>query len=226
MHNHVLFCHPLPLFHGWLSFCEMVCWEHTPFSSSRLSDVKLYQAIYATRDEDKKVKTFLLNLYPLRFNKVLWDKTSALRCAQVAKWNNVKWPSVTIHDTRSGDWSCDRSGDLSLNLLFVCLFVYICLVTCPFLETVYSSHAEGTYSMSSCVAESCCKLCSEVMWPTVPHCIEILNTLTYHVPPRVPLFSIHVWRIDFDWSSWHDNWDYSCFMSQMLMNTNFLSWRI
>ena len=31
--------------------------------------------------------------------------------------------------------------------LFLCLFVfvYICLVTWPFLETVYSSHTEGTY---------------------------------------------------------------------------------
>ena len=36
-----------------------------------------------------------------------------------------------------------------IRLFYICLclfmFVYMCLVTCPFLETVYSSHAEGTY---------------------------------------------------------------------------------
>ena len=52
------------------------------------------------------------------------------------------WDVVTICDTRLGNWSCDGSGDLSPTFS---MFVYMCLVTWPILETVYSSHAKGTY---------------------------------------------------------------------------------
>ena len=44
---------------------------------------------------------------------------------------------VTNHVT--GQVTCHRT------FLSLFMFVYLCLVTCPILETVYSSHAEGTY---------------------------------------------------------------------------------
>ncbi len=46
------------------------------------------------------------------------------------------------------DWVTNHvMGQVTCHQPFLCLFmfVYICLVTCPILETVYSSHAKGTY---------------------------------------------------------------------------------
>src|SRR5258708_37027687 len=46
------------------------------------------------------------------------------------------------------DWVTDHvTGQVTCHRTFLSLFVfvYLCLVTCPILETVYSSHAEGTY---------------------------------------------------------------------------------
>ena len=55
---------------------------------------------------------------------------------------DLVFANVTICDTGLGNWSCDGSGDLSPTFS---MFVYVCLVTWPFMETVYSSHAKGTY---------------------------------------------------------------------------------
>src|SRR5258707_14274527 len=44
-----------------------------------------------------------------------------------------------VTDHVMGQVTCHRT------FLSLFMFVYLCLVTCPILETVYSSHAEGTY---------------------------------------------------------------------------------
>ena len=54
----------------------------------------------------------------------------------------------TLSQFVTPDWVIDHvTGQVTFHRPFLCLFmfVYICLVTWPFLETVYGSHAKGTY---------------------------------------------------------------------------------
>src|SRR5260221_9579863 len=44
--------------------------------------------------------------------------------SRIRHWNPVLWSSVMICDTRSGNQSCDGSGDLSPTFS---MFVYVCL---------------------------------------------------------------------------------------------------